>query len=399
MAAGLLVWMLAACTASSGLGRAAPFAEPTPSQLRGALVGVSDLHAPVPGAQGLSPSVNSGFSVITNPGFASHGCSGLLSPFASSSPIPNGASVEVTFSGGDSGLLVVESLVTAPEQSLDQYAEQMVYEMRSCEDLQLVWQHSTAQLHSQAVSWTDGARAVELKGPGSVLGGLIRTRLVAGVLVVQRLRDALLAYFYLDPLGGSSDVTMFYTAAIDKARSRLGGTGSLPSGSGQAGQLPGTDSGLDSELLGVADLGSGWMIRPVGPSSNGCGAGAALESGEVGRVEADFMINPLPVLEERIFKYASATAPYEHVIEAYSNCDSYTYAGYQFTVSPLKLPSFGQRSAGFTMTTSEEGHTILIDLAVVLKGHQVLLVGYEQLAPADIAQFENLVGLAVSRLP
>lgn len=112
----------------------------------------------------------------------------------------------------------------------------------------------------------------------------------------------------------------------------------------------------------------------------------------------------LGAVEERLAKYSlpadQASAKITALFDACKHVSAKSGgAKVTGTVKHLTLPAYGSQSAGYVVTLTAQGETVVDELVVVRRG--TILMGIEDCAftaPA-LGQFERLVRLALAKIP
>jgi hypothetical protein len=153
---------------------------------------------------------------------------------------------------------------------------------------------------------------------------------------------------------------------------------------------------------------SGWSVEKSS-SSGGVGclhhSFAPPESHQTASAEVTFTSKSgLELVEERLATFSipgdQAFAKITGLFDSCKRVDAKSGgAEVTGTVKHLALPGYGNQSAGYVVTLTSRGETVVDDLVVVHRG--TILLGLEDgafKAPA-LDQFERLVKLALAKIP
>jgi hypothetical protein len=177
---------------------------------------------------------------------------------------------------------------------------------------------------------------------------------------------------------------------------------------------------LSQQLVSVADLhgyyggaeGSKWTNYPNAVTPAHDCTYRFMEPATVTQMASaktvDIFNHDLPLYQEKIATYSSATKAFEGVVAILTRCLGRTTQGQPLVpvehVGRLTLPHYGDASAGFTLGFTVAAKTYVIQLLIVRKGSEVAAIEVEQLsAPGDysahnVRQLTFLAVRAVAKL-
>jgi len=168
---------------------------------------------------------------------------------------------------------------------------------------------------------------------------------------------------------------------------------------------------LTSQLLGANDLPTGWSIDNS-PANNDATTPPCITDGKTAfhatvKTERDFVEgNDFPRFSEQIGYFGSpdtAKTRFEAGKAVLDNCKalSFTSGGVQFTgsIGALSFPTIADRTAAWRLTLSASGLDIALDVVVVQKSAELMMLIYGNVGSVDVGPLTTFVNKAVAKLP
>jgi len=182
------------------------------------------------------------------------------------------------------------------------------------------------------------------------------------------------------------------------------GCSSTVSGTPRAASDPDARAAVARSVLTVGDLPSGWAVHhddSAGGSPTGCRpANIGMHSSAKKDAEFEYA-GSLPLLLETVAYFHGDTAPaaFTAGIRSITACKRLTIApGQSAPLVPMTLPTFGDRSAAYSLTFHESGLSVQMALCAVQRSHFIALIAYGDLGAVDRTQLLDLVHRAVAKL-
>ena len=160
-----------------------------------------------------------------------------------------------------------------------------------------------------------------------------------------------------------------------------------------------------SLLLTLQELPPGWATsNSIGGPSTSCYSDPVDKVPSVAYAHVDFAQGgDVPVLAEEIGLFASAAAAYRQIDDILNACHSFTETAGSTTVSgtlsPTSTLSFGQQSAAWTASISDDGIDINQGFILAQKGPYLVLVALGDTGPVDTPTLDGFMDQAIAKVP
>ncbi len=172
------------------------------------------------------------------------------------------------------------------------------------------------------------------------------------------------------------------------------------------GRHPPANAALESMLLTVSDLPSGWAGG--GPSGGPSRPPSCLARYDGGKrtdptVQASFADGDFRMFDESLTQGGrSAPAKYRKAVTALDHCSHVSFGSGKTTlrgrIEPMSLPHIGQASNAYQLSLSIEGFTLDADLTIFRQGTILGLTLYGDLGTPDVATVVQLDREAVAKV-
>jgi hypothetical protein len=196
------------------------------------------------------------------------------------------------------------------------------------------------------------------------------------------------------------------TTSSDTAANQPSGSTTTTSGSTAA-------PDLQSQLIALGDLPSGWAVDNSDDDSGDSDSPSCFKAADgtitkmsEAHAEANFaQSGGLPVLDEEIGyePNGEAASNYTKAVAALSSCKSVSFdgGGTSFTGSmgQMSFEAVGSQSTAYTMNLSADNVGIVIDLVIFQVGDDFGVIEYGDLSPVDASDFQQYVDIAKKKLP
>ena len=190
--------------------------------------------------------------------------------------------------------------------------------------------------------------------------------------------------------GGSNSQSGTTTAQAVPTTAQSAGTDAV-AGSTTTTVRPLTDAQLQSALLTVTDLPTGWSTTPPSPNKMGvCQPLVDKAITPAAIAEADFVRGKnVPFLGERLAAYpddATAARAFDNFQSSASTCN----------IGQLSVPPLGDRTIGYRQTLNQGGASVVVDTTLIQQGPLLVYTGYGDFG-ADTEQLATFTKLAYEK--
>jgi hypothetical protein len=165
---------------------------------------------------------------------------------------------------------------------------------------------------------------------------------------------------------------------------------------------PLTQAQLQSALLTVTDLPTGWSTTPPSTNKKGLCNKASVNKAvpPAATTEADFVMGrEIPFFGEQLLSYADDSTAARALDKYQSNassCTTFEQDGVKVDVGQLSMPPLGDRTIGYRLTLHQGGASVILDTAVIQRGPLIVYTGYGDLS-ADTEQLVTFTKLAYDK--
>ena len=200
--------------------------------------------------------------------------------------------------------------------------------------------------------------------------------------------------------GGSKSQSDTTTAQAVPTTAQSAGTDAV-AGSTTTTVRPLTEAQLQSALLTVTDLPTGWSTTP--PSPNKMGACQPLVDKAItpaAIAEADFVKGKnVPFFGERLAAYpddATAARAFDNFQSTASTCTTHQQDRATVNIGQLSVPPLGDRTIGYRQTLNQGGASVVVDTTLIQQGPLLVYTGYGDFG-ADTEQLATFTNLAYDK--
>jgi hypothetical protein len=166
---------------------------------------------------------------------------------------------------------------------------------------------------------------------------------------------------------------------------------------------------LADQALAVIDLPTGWAVDNstdiAATDATGCFGGQAEKRQSTMSLDVSFKRgSQLPTLDETVnfYGHSNAQSTYRTGIAKLDACKDISYVEngetIKGTVEALSFPPRGDESRGYKVVLTVQGVSLTVYVGVIRKSDEIALFAYADLGPADVAEFQRLVTVGVSKL-
>ena len=198
--------------------------------------------------------------------------------------------------------------------------------------------------------------------------------------------------------GGSKSQSGTTTAQAVPTTAQSAGTDTA-AGSTTTTVRPLTEAQLQSALLTVTDLPTGWSTTPQSPNKMGA-CNQALVISPAAIAEADFVKGKnVPFFGERLAAYpddATAARAFDNFQSSASTCTTHQQDGATVNIGQLSVPPLGDRTIGYRQTLNQGGASVVVDTTLIQQGPLLVYTGYGDFG-ADTEQLATFTNLAYDK--
>jgi hypothetical protein len=169
------------------------------------------------------------------------------------------------------------------------------------------------------------------------------------------------------------------------------------------------DAQSETTLLTVAELPTGWAVdnSPQNGSVPQCIKALDSTFGISHSTEGDFVKGTdFPEFKQALNDLgtsAAAVTRYQAGAAILNDCKDVSYVsdGQRITgsIGALSFPQVGQQSSAWQMVLSTQGETVGIDVVLVQKGSELLLMNYDDIDSPDLDEATSFARKAAAKIP